>query len=468
MPFKRIYAHWLDPELMSHRFPSDLTLDERFNEFQNLLKMHALLGYSVCLSDVQLIDSYTILRLFASPEFKQFLWADPFLRDSDLTFLRVVSRACDWNELGTPKLRVVANGLARALEPSWESSTFPTVEATKSVANILRKETISDQHQARELFERGGRIEAFRQGINDTLLRGMLDALQYFVYFPDSIEESPAPQTKSYYDILKESLAKSESRAKSENYHDLSDQLKSTLLYVDKLSNKYQRGPAVLKLANEGLQDKDNRIRYLHILQAWNFGVSGSVAANLDSGTGLEIPSIGRLHGQTDHWTLPLNVFGTKEPFASFFATKWHPAMTPWSEIGGLRKHCEIEIRAFQAAIGTDRAWDSFTKLVAKIADKEASRQRFFPHFPTAVQIAEVIRTAGPIAVCIMGLTGGAAIAGFIDPKTVNVILASAGGVVAPVKVHDFLVGRKSKRFAEDIEGWARKYNLYREPVSRS
>ncbi len=459
MPLRRIYAHWLDPELMSRRFPSSTTGKERLEEFEDLLKLHALLGYSVCLSDVQLIDSYTILTLFSREDFKTFLWSDPFLHDRDMTFLRVVSRACDW-ELGSLKLRVLANGLSRATDANWRSSIFPDGAATQKIGEIFKARKMLPEYEVLRLFEDTGDLGKLRETA-DSLVRGMINALEYFVQFPNNVEESPISQTQSYYNILCDSKAKVDAH----NDSILCEQLDSTLRYVEQLPNRYQRTPAVFALANDGLHTKDNLIRYLHVLQAWNFGVSGTVGANLDSGTGWGVPSIAHLHGQADNWTVPVDALDDRELFENCFGTKWHPSMTPWSAIGKLRSHCEREIRSFQSSIGRGNAWPAFTELVAAITEKEATRLGSFPHVPRpVVHIAEVLRTAGPIGVCLMGLIGASSIFGTLDPKTaLSIITALAAGIVLPRKIGDLREHQQAKRMAMDLECLARKYNLFRE-----
>ena len=389
MSLKRIYAHWLDPELFSFRFPPITPFETRLDETEDLLKLHALFGYSICLSDVQLIDSLIILRLFSREDFRDFIWSDCFRGDADLTFLRLVSRSSDW-DLGTQQLRVLMNGLARSLCPDWQSSSFETPEFTRAVATAFKAHRIQDQLHAQQLFEHGD-LRVLRDHQPNPAARGLINALEYFVQFPNNVELTPAPATTSYSEILEEAETVAEPNSV------LHGQLQATLGYLKKLPNRFQRTPAVIGLVNDGMKDPENVISYLHIIQAWNFGVSRSVAANLDSGTGFGVPSIGTLFGQSDNWTVPLSVLDPCDLFEQWFATSWHPSHTPWTAIAALRDRNSARIRRFQSSIGTAGNWDAFRDLVTAIAEQEASRTPSRLNAPRRVLLlSEVVRAGGP------------------------------------------------------------------------
>ncbi|XUM02683.1 hypothetical protein ACQ86F_03680 [Streptomyces venezuelae ATCC 10712] len=107
-----IYAHWLDGEHLrvSGWEPQDTSLAV-------MLKIQALLGHTVVLSDVQLIDSHAVQALFETEDFRSFVRGCP-------SFLRCTTAA----PAGSDPFALVTTGLHRALEPGWLSSSFDTAE----------------------------------------------------------------------------------------------------------------------------------------------------------------------------------------------------------------------------------------------------------------------------------------------------------------------------------------------------
>lgn len=91
----RVYAHWLDPEFVD-------ALNRKAGMLERSLKVHALLGDTLVLSDIQLIDSPLIYRLFAKDDFRQFLRDFP-------AFMQVVAQPT----LGNDRYSIVARSLER-------------------------------------------------------------------------------------------------------------------------------------------------------------------------------------------------------------------------------------------------------------------------------------------------------------------------------------------------------------------
>ena len=96
-----IYAYWLDGEhlRLSEWVPQDQSLGV-------MLKIQALLGHTVVLSDIQLIDSPVVQSLFESDDFRSFARSCP-------TFLRCTTGAPP----GSDPFTLVTTGLHRALDP---------------------------------------------------------------------------------------------------------------------------------------------------------------------------------------------------------------------------------------------------------------------------------------------------------------------------------------------------------------
>ncbi len=67
METRLYYAYWLDSEYMNPRTGTSWQLKERRQEIVSAMKILALLGDNIALSDMQLIDSTIILELLPCP-----------------------------------------------------------------------------------------------------------------------------------------------------------------------------------------------------------------------------------------------------------------------------------------------------------------------------------------------------------------------------------------------------------------
>ena len=118
---RKIYAHWLDPDYLGKLvFSPDLRISQR-HQFEGFLKMHALIGDCICISDVQLIESSLLLLLFADQGFRTFIAAH---RD----FLTLHATPTDRFGATWPRLKSVCSGMARILgfgRPMPRASCLP-------------------------------------------------------------------------------------------------------------------------------------------------------------------------------------------------------------------------------------------------------------------------------------------------------------------------------------------------------
>ncbi|MFE1285839.1 hypothetical protein [Streptomyces sp. NPDC058751] len=155
-----IYAYWLDGEhlRLSGWGPEDPSLAV-------MLKIQALLGHTVVLSDVQLIDSPVVQTLFESDDFRSFARSCP-------EFLRCTTAA----PAGSDSFALVTTGLQRTLEPGWLSSSFDTAEplVRLSEAVLERGDANPGPLFARgtalgALYEEGGAVRQRLQAVAWTL-----------------------------------------------------------------------------------------------------------------------------------------------------------------------------------------------------------------------------------------------------------------------------------------------------------
>lgn len=127
-PPEGMYAAWLDEETCrpdtsgKERLPSVLA-----RERVAWIKFNWLWGNTIDLIDVQLVDSWPVLELFADSQFRGVL-----PRILQLNLLRLTGRAGRPASLEEQRFKIATGGIARALRTdsdgqyTWSSSTFPT------------------------------------------------------------------------------------------------------------------------------------------------------------------------------------------------------------------------------------------------------------------------------------------------------------------------------------------------------
>ncbi|MGW4745670.1 hypothetical protein ACWEPR_12820, partial [Streptomyces sp. NPDC004290] len=183
-----IYAHWLDGEHLrvSGWEPRDTSLAV-------MLKIQALLGHTVVLSDVQLIDSHAVQALFETEDFRSFVRGCP-------SFLRCTTAA----PAGSDPFALVTTGLHRALEPGWLSSSFDTAEPL-----VRLSEAVLERGEANPgpLFARGTALGArYEEG---GAIRRRLEAVAWTLHHFSReagvpLGTSAVARPCSYRDVLEE------------------------------------------------------------------------------------------------------------------------------------------------------------------------------------------------------------------------------------------------------------------------
>jgi len=83
-----------------------------------IAKLHALFGGSLTLDGVSLLASQVLMSLFADAAFRTFLAANP-------DYIRLVSVYRD-SDRRRDRLAIATSGFARAMDPDWLSTTFPS------------------------------------------------------------------------------------------------------------------------------------------------------------------------------------------------------------------------------------------------------------------------------------------------------------------------------------------------------
>ncbi|WP_328674081.1 hypothetical protein [Streptomyces sp. NBC_00328] len=254
-----IYAYWLDGEhlRLSEWGPQDLSLSV-------MLKIQALLGHTVVLSDVQLIDSPVVQTLFETDDFRSFVRGCP-------EFLRCTTAAPS----GSDPFTLVTTGLQRALEPGWLSSSFDTAEPL-----VRLSEAVLERGDANPgpLFARGTALGALYQ--ESSPLRQRLQAvawtLHHFSREPGvPLGTSTMARPSSYCDVLEEVA-----ELPGLPGHDYAP-VERTLAYLEGHLGEWDRHRRALLMAHLDATNPPHRTAIWNTAtQAWNAAVQRTLGTD--------------------------------------------------------------------------------------------------------------------------------------------------------------------------------------------
>ncbi|MFF8810539.1 hypothetical protein [Streptomyces omiyaensis] len=254
-----IYAHWLDGE---HLRVSGW--DPRDTSPAVMLKIQALLGHTVVLSDVQLIDSHAIQALFETEDFRSFVRGCP-------SFLRCTTAA----PAGSTPFDLVTTGLHRALEPGWLSSSFDTAEPL-----VRLSETVLERGEANPgpLFARGTALGArYEEG---GAVRRRLEAVAWTLHHFSReagvpLGTSAVTRPCSYRDVLEEVA-----ELPGLPGHDYAP-VERTLAYLDEHVEPSDRHRRSVLLARLDQTDPPHRTAMWNTAtQAWNAAVQRTLGTD--------------------------------------------------------------------------------------------------------------------------------------------------------------------------------------------
>lgn len=439
-----IYAHWLDGEYCHPRSAAPSVLRKRRRNIEGILKLRALFGDRISLSDVQLTDSRIVLELFQDPQFQTFVYREP-------TFLRLVAAPHEaFGHPSIPTLPCILSGLGRSLNSGWQSSAFSTSWIPRELAKRFKK--VKDTDEAVALLEPTGALTQLQTTIIDKddreLCGGLLNALRHFLQ--EGIVETYAPKepAKTYYAVLEESLSRLETAIPgSGDRRQASLPVKSVLQFLKPLSNHWGRTAAIQQLDLSQLPD---RRHYSYIVQAWNLGVASTVKPTDQSA--LALPNafpLPLLFGNLVGWTAPFSVgIDDTELFERIGKERigWHPAEVSWATIMEVRKKCDHQIAEYQTAsdpAGKTKALRSLVQTLARQIIQSTRREA-----PAWVDMA--LDQTGVLSDVLE----------FVSPRT---------KLVATAAEHLILLGR-GRRFishraevselADSIRRWALRYNI--------
>lgn len=272
----RRYVQWLDGAFiqLACELPgiSKSLLEARSVE---LMKLHALFGAELIISDVQLIDSPIILSLFTDESFHN------FISDNE-RYLQLVAHP------GTSKsadeFSLATRGLQRALNQRWTSSTFPDPDATREIAAAVLEAGQIDLE--RELKDRKSTFNqvAARWPDRGKLLEGMIRGVAHFSSSGKSVTGvSPYNgEPLNLYKILRRTLEKQELTKRQRL------QLIDTIKFIEDSieDEKAREMQSVVFAALDEAFPKREEIRYYLVKHTTHHAWSAAVETTLDPDCG--------------------------------------------------------------------------------------------------------------------------------------------------------------------------------------
>jgi hypothetical protein len=250
----RVYAHWLDPEVLD-------ALDHKAGMLQRSLKVHALLGDSLVLSDVQLIDSPIIFQLFAREDFRQFLRDFP-------GFMHVVAQPTQ----GDDRYSIVARSLERATRKGWVPSSVKIPGLVTEFSRIILEKGTVDP----DLWHtRDGKRLLTDAGEHANDLRGILNCLNHFANGDRDVivRTPPDSSAETFYDVL------TELRNRNDLEPDHRQQIESTLEWIQanlEPDDWAFRSSVITRIGGPPWTPEQQMIRNT-VNQAWNCAVETTI-----------------------------------------------------------------------------------------------------------------------------------------------------------------------------------------------
>ncbi len=263
-----LYAHWLDGEWI--KVAKAITVEGYGKTLESIaeaaLKLLALLGSRVAISDVQLTDSPVVLNLFSDPDFLSYLAIDQ-------SFLTLV--ASPRQGISDGKLARATRGLERAMANTW-SSSLPGMHANviRTFADTLLNADMPETGKWLRAKSEGPRafIEKQQKSEDRRFLVGMLNGICHFSKKSGGPSESPFAHPRSYIDLLEEclqneSLKNIRASSSAAALDDLKKIRSTIATLVPEESERYKRS-SLLRAFEEKQPDRSKWLPHWH--QVWN------------------------------------------------------------------------------------------------------------------------------------------------------------------------------------------------------
>ena len=350
----RRYPQWLDGAFI--KLACELPNISRLpllKQTEGLIKLHALFGTELIISDIQLIDSPVLMKLFTNESYINFL-------NNNKRFMTLVARP--EKIVSSESFSIASSGFQRASKTGWISSTFEDPESTKAMANaVLDEGEIDLEKQLKD------RKSAFNKIVNKwpdrkPLLEGMLRGVSHFSSRENAISElsSPDVKTTNLYEVLYETL----------QIKDLPNeairQIKRTIKWIDdNIEGEDERGrqSIIFNKLDIAFPQKMKHDQY-NILKgtvhhAWSAAVEKTLKPDGDSLGYLYNGSIqvGEYLAKPTDTLLPITkekgglVIDSFRRHIPVLFMDWDPTGLPWNEICRITTETRLSAQIFQNAL---------------------------------------------------------------------------------------------------------------------
>ena len=395
----RIYSHWLDGCYVR-------ALTNGLAPVERSLKLHALLGDTLVLSDVQLIDSPIVSRLFADNQFRAFLAGNP-------NFLELVS---DTDQAAVDTFALVTQGLRRTEPPGWIPSGTIDRSMIRELAELV---LTSGGDLAAILGSKGGRELRGRWPQHENRMRGIVNCLSYFVEHDEAVRQTRTDKLsrESYYGVLLEmvdrGLRPKHREAVEQTIEWIHENIKDPALQP-------YRSEVLSRLPYTDKSDLAEMVRNT-VTQAWNCAVETTLAPEGGSASRLPFaPPLAAYRNSVYNGLLPIQNSKTRSGVSMIHRhleqLPWDPHNIDWDELARIAVKIRTSQDTYQRAKVTrdDSETHALRRLVRDMAhEMPAQRRRAIASATTLLLNTAVAGVGGTLGVLIGSSPEmGAAIAG--------------------------------------------------------
>ena len=390
----RVYAHWLDPEFVD-ALGRDVSMLERS------LKVHALRGDTLILSDIQLIDSPIVYRLFARDDFRQFLRDFP-------GFMQVVAQPSQ----GDGRYSIVSRSLERATRKGWIPSGVRIPGLISDLSSLILETGWVDPDIWHT--QNGKRLLATAdEHTND--LRGIVHCLDHFANGGSNVvvRAPAASASETFYGVLVELRNRVDLRP--EHRH----QIEGTLDWIDKNIEEENRlfRSAVLTGMGGAALTRQQKMIWNTVSQAWNSAVETTIDPDAGSTGHLPYsPPIGVYRHTPYNGLLAIDTPADRTTLAVPFgqdrltSVSWDPLTMSWTTLREIATATSSERLAFQDASVTARDNDMLEQLISAISAQIRDTADSAPRSVATVFIETVMAGGGAAFGVVFGGTGSVAV----------------------------------------------------------
>jgi hypothetical protein len=392
-----LYAHWLDGEWLKIAYPTVVRGYGRTMQtiIEGWLKLNALFGNQIVISDVQLTDSPIVINLFANPEFRKYISEDP-------QFLRLVAKPRD--DISDPRLAIATRGLDRVYKQKVWTTSLPGVEnkAIREFAKcILDLDKIDSAHIINERSKGPGKIIATYPN-QKMIFEGMFYGIFHFTEVTGGPSDAKL-KDRPYTDFVIETLQRNKKdKNKSSELEEIWDivitlvpdeekrSLRSSLIRVlEKLEPDRQKWP-----------DKHHKI-WNTMVHAWNSNIADTLGAK---GTSISpLPNaVVHFRGEITNLAGPLvdekGIMKVKKLKKRYPLPSFDPTQMTWKDVLEAFKRVQNKRAKYQTALlgGDGEAIsESSVELINNLADHLSPRTPPFLSFWSWVPIHTIAIALG-------------------------------------------------------------------------